>query len=73
MSNYDFEVTIKRMLDKTSVGTRMVFNGTEDLDEIFTPKIVSMILKDWAKSLEERQAIIPCGHEEYMRKTYYER
>ena len=58
--NYDFEVTITRILDKTPHGTKLILDETVDLEEIFQPKIVSMLLKSWAKSLEERQAIIQC-------------
>nr|NIO44054.1 hypothetical protein [Candidatus Aenigmarchaeota archaeon] len=63
MPNYDFEITIKRMLGKSALGTRLVFNGTQDLEEIFTPKVTAMILKEWARKLEERQTIIQCPYE----------
>ena len=63
--NYDFEVTIKRMINKTPHGTKFVFDGKEDLEEIFTPKIVALILKNWSKTLEERHSIIPCTKEKY--------
>ena len=61
---YDFKITIQRIIGKTMHGTSMVFDADADLDEIFQPKVVSMILKDWAKHLEETQAIIPCAFEE---------
>jgi len=67
--NYDFEVTIKRIVNKTPHGIKLVFDGSEDLEEIFTPKIVSMLLKSWATMLEEKQGIIVCPLEQYRRKT----
>ena len=63
--NYDFKVTIERVLNNAPHGFQMVFKGTEDLEEVFTPKIVSMLLKSWASHLEENQAIIPCPLEKY--------
>lgn len=69
MSSYDFEVTIKRIINKTPMGTKLVFNKKDDLETIFQPNIVAMILKEWARTLEEKQAIIPCPQEEYRRKN----
>ena len=70
--NYDFEVIIKRRINKTPHGAKFVFDGTEDLEEIFTPKIVSLILKNWAQTLEERNSIIPCSKAKYRSKIEYE-
>ena len=37
------------------MGTKLVFNGTDDLEEIFTPKVTAMLLKEYARTLEEKK------------------
>ena len=71
--NYDFKVTISRIINKDRIGSVLVFDGTQDLDEIFTPKITAMILKNWAKTLEERQSVIPCPKEIFRNREEFDK
>ncbi len=68
---YDFTITIERIVDKTPLGTKIAFKYDTDLEQIFTPYATAMILKEWAKTLEERMAIKACPQEEYRSKEEY--
>ena len=50
--NFVFQVTIKRVTNDERLGMRLLLDGSEDLEDVFQPKMVSRILKEYAKSLE---------------------